>query len=181
MSNTVEFDLARLTAQSSGPNPKEPGGGLPMYTRQEILACLAEVPHTAFHCLMAKYCGDDLSAHEVLRRARMMSLQEWFTNAEHTTKKIEAGQLNKVAELAVLAWLNPHGPHSESNQTRSTYTGIPFGTWRANFQSHYGWIVGELEYFERLGDSTYRNRKYGHKDGIIHVTECRTCGGRINA
>jgi hypothetical protein len=164
MSNTVEFDLARLTAQSSGPNPKEPGGGLPQYTRQEILACLAEVPHASFYCLLAKYCGDEQAERQVLKRIRRMSIKEWFDNPEHTTKRIEAGQLKKLAEVAVLAWINPRAPHGASQATRAAYIGAAEETYRRNFQDHFSWITGELQYLESLGARIYMLRKYGRRN-----------------
>jgi len=164
MSNTLEFDLARLTAQSSGPNPKEPGGGLPMYTRQEILACLAEVPHTAFHCLMAKYCGDQFSEREVLHFVQRMSIWEWFDNPAHATKRIEAGQLKRVAEVAVLAWINPHAPHAISQAARAAYIGAAEETYRRTFQDHFAWINGELQHLEAIGNKVYLLRKFGPKN-----------------
>ena len=52
--SSIEYDIMRLTAQTSEPNPKEPGGGLPVYSVEELRACLAEVPHLSWHCLLAK-------------------------------------------------------------------------------------------------------------------------------
>jgi len=161
MSALLEFDLVRLTAQSTGQNPKEPGGGKPEYTKSDILACAAEMPHLAWHCVMAKYCDDKLSERELLNRAHRMSVAEWFDNPEHRTKSIKAGQLIRVAELAVLAYLMPACQHAVSYGTRALYAGCRSGKWQDNFQSHYEWIVSELDYQERIAAKAYRLRKKG--------------------
>lgn len=180
--STFEFDYCRLDAKSSGPNPKEPGGGEPIYSNEEIRACLAEVPHLAWHCILAKFHSDQRSEREVLRRLKMMSIAEWFTNPEHATKSIKAGQLNRVAELALLSWLNPRCAHSQSTTTRAAYVEMAHGTWRANFQGHYAWLLSELDYLERLADSAYRKRKYGPREGDdVAVTECPACGQAVHA
>lgn len=161
MSALLEFDLVRLTAQSKGQDPKQPGGGVPEYTKADILACAAEMPHIAWHCIMAKYCGDKLSERELLDRAHRISIAEWFDNPEHRLKNIRAGQLIKVAELSVLAYLMPACQHAMSYGTRAIYAGCRSSKWQECFQSHYEWIIGELEYAERIGAKAYRARKKG--------------------
>lgn len=164
--STLEYDLVRMTAQSKGSDPKEPGGGSPEYSVEELRACLAEVPHLSWHCLLAKYHQDQQSEKELLKRAHMMSLREWFTNAEHRTKTIQAGQLARVAELAVLCFLLPKLPHASNYTTRAAFVGCGHDKWRGTFQTHFDWIVRELEYQERIGDRAYRDRKFGRRESF---------------
>jgi hypothetical protein len=159
--STIEYDLSRMTVQSSGPNPKEPGGGEPEYSREELMACAAEMPHLAWHCLLAKHHQDQLSERELLKRAHMMSILEWFTNPEHRLKPIQAGQLARVAELAVLCYLMPKIPHATSYTHRAAFAGCGHDKFKTTFQSHLDWIIRELEYTERIGVRTYLERKYG--------------------
>jgi len=163
---TIEYDLMRLTAQTSGPNPKEPGGGQPEYSVEELRACAAEMPHVAWHCLLAKYHQDELSERELLRLVQHWSLHEWFTNPEHQTKKIEAGQLNRVNELAVLCYLLPRIPHAENYSSRAAFSGCNHELWKRNFQSHFTFLMRELEYNEHIGKRAYRERKYGRNQDV---------------
>lgn len=160
---TIEFDLVRLTAQSSGPNPKEPGGGMPEYSRAEIMALIAEVPHMAFHALMAKYCGDELSIKALLEWLHRKSIAEWFTNPEHATKKIEARELRRLVEVSLLSWLNPRSPQATNYETRGAYLNCSADRFKRVFQSHHCWIQGELGYLEQLGIRVHASRKYGPK------------------
>lgn len=161
MSDTVEFDLVRLTAQSSGPDQKEPGGGQPAYSVAEIRACLGEVPWISFHCLLAKYCDDETSIQEVLRHTQRLVLNEWFNGSAYMTTAIKPGQLKRVAELAVISWVNPLARHTTSLESRAAYAKASRETFRTNFQQLYAWALGELVYLEDLGDRVYRSRKYG--------------------
>lgn len=158
---SIEFDLMRLTAQSSGPNPKEPGGGKPNYSVAELRACLAEVPHLAWHCLLAKYHQDQHSEHHLLAEAQRLSMKEWFTNPAHRLKTIQAGQLTKVAELAVLCYLLPSLPHNTNYTSRAAFCECDHRKWRSTFQDHFNWLINELAYNERIGEKAYKLRKYG--------------------
>lgn len=179
---TLEFDLVRLTAQSSGPNPKEPGGGEPAYTRAEIMALIAEVPHVAFHALMAKYCGDDQSVQTLLDWVHRKNIWEWYDNTENALKRIHTLELRRVAEVALLAWLNPHAPVAQNYETRGAYLGCGGDRFKRVFQRHYNKLLGELDYQEQIGIRVHSQKKYGdHRDLVTEETTrtCISCGAVI--
>lgn len=174
---TLEFDLVRLTAQSRC-DPKNPAGGKPEYTAADISACLSEVRansddrelwQAVFHLLLAKYCGDERSARKVLAWLRTTSIVEWFTNAEHALKRIEPGQVARVTEVALLAYLYPHIEHAANYRTRAAYVGCGQDIWKRVYQPHYAWLLGELAYLEHLGRAAYRFRKYGVRSSLLEI------------
>jgi hypothetical protein len=148
---SIEYMLARLTAQTGNLDPRIPGGGIPELTAADISLIAAAAPHMSYHALMAKYCDDQISEREILAWAHRTSLDEWFTNPAHATTPVQARQLNRLAELTVLAWINPQLPHGTSIPTRAAYIGANHDTFRHNFQSHYAFLTGELGYLERIG------------------------------
>lgn len=159
---TVEYQLARLTAQSKGANPKEPGGGIPTMTREDIAALASEAPHMAWHALMAKYCDDAISEKRLLQHIHLLNIDEWFTNPKYATTKAAPMQLNKLAELAVLGWVNPQCPHAKAVETRAAFIGAARETYRRVFQDHYAYLLGELGHLEQLGITAfYRSKKHG--------------------
>ena len=59
---TIEFQLARITAQSKNADPKIIKGGLTELTPEDIRLAVSYIREPlAFHALMAKYCGDGTS------------------------------------------------------------------------------------------------------------------------
>ena len=154
---STEYLLTRLTAQTSWSDTRIPGGVKPELTVADISVIAAAAPHMSFHALMTKYCDDQQSEKIVLSWTHQTSLDEWFTNPVHAATPITARQLNKLAELAVLAWLRPQQPHATTLRTRGAYIGANHETFRRNFQAHYAHLVGELQYLEQIGVNAVRN------------------------
>ena len=148
--------LARLTAQSNGPNPKEPGGGLPTFTAADISLIASVAPHMSWHALMAKYCDDLHSRMEIREFAHTISRMEWFSNPAYETIRIEARQLNKLADLAVMGWVSPKAPATATLETRAAYIGAGYETYRRVFQGHYAFIVGELAFLQTVGETAVK-------------------------
>lgn len=154
----MEIDkmLARLTAQSNGPNPKEPGGGAPVFTAADISLIASVAPHMSWHALMAKHCDDLHSKLKILEFAHTTSRMEWFSNPAYSTIRIEAQQLNKLADLAVMGWISPRAKATATLETRAAYIGANYETYRKNFQPHYAFITGELAFLESVGATAIR-------------------------
>ena len=147
---SIEFMLARLTAQSAGLEV-DPARGKPELTREDVMLIASAAPPICFHALMAKCCDDQISVKKLLEWVWEKSLKEWFSNSENQAIKVEARQMNRMAELAVLAFLNPQCPHATSTTTRAAYIGANEHTYRKNFQPHYAFLAGELGFLESLG------------------------------
>jgi hypothetical protein len=143
--------LARLTAQTSWADTRIPGGGKPELTVADISVIAAAAPHMSYHALMTKYCDDQGSERVLLSWTHQTSLDEWFTNPQYAALRIEARQLNRLAELALLAWLKPQAPHATTIQSRAAYVGANHETFRRNFQAHYAFLIGELGFLEQIG------------------------------
>jgi hypothetical protein len=152
----IENMLARLTAQSNGPNPKEPSGGLPTFTAADISLIASSAPHMAWHALMAKYCDDLQSRLEIREYTHTISRMEWFSNPAYETIRVEARQLNKLADLVVMCWLNPRVPAGATLESRSAYVGMNHETYRRNFQPHYAHLAGELGFLQQVGERAVR-------------------------
>lgn len=158
---SIEYMLARLTAQTTWRDHHMPAGGKPELTAADISVIAAHAPHMSFHALMAKYCDDAISEKAIMSWAHQTSLDEWFTNPTYAAVRIEARQLNRMAELAVLAWLHPRLPHATSIATKAAFVGANHETFRRNFQAHYAFVVGELGFLEAVGLEAVRKFHLG--------------------
>lgn len=163
MSEVVERDMSRMNVQSNWPDKDMAPGGPPLYSVAELRACLAETPHLSFHCLLAMYCGDRISIEEIKVKSLSMLITEWFDNAKYRGIALKPGQLRKIAELAVRAWLNPRDEKTTSLDARAAYIGSSRETFRTNYLELYSWMIAELNYHLEVGDRSYRTWKYGKR------------------
>ena len=145
--------LARMTAQSSGPNPKEPGGGVAMYTAADISLIASSAPHMSFHALMVKCCHDPISLKVIYSWLRRVSVEDWFNNEENNQRTIQISQANKLISLAILAWDNPLAPDVKTTADIARSIGTAYGTFQTRYQRHYHYLVKELQYVEAVGRS----------------------------
>lgn len=165
----IENLLARLTAQSSGPNPKEPGGGVPEFTAADISLIASRAPSASFHALMARCCDDPISVRELGHWAFNESINEWFSNSAREAIRIEARQLKKLTALAVASWLNPHIPQAQSIEARAGWVGAAKETYRTNLHPHLAYLQQELDYLAAVGSRAI----YGFKRSIEQGRESR--------
>jgi hypothetical protein len=162
---SIEYLLARLTAQTNWKDKQMPGGGVPELSVADISVIAAAAPHPSFHALMAKYCDDQASESAIIKWTHEHSRKEWFTNPDLRSIRFEARQLNLLDELAVLAWLNQASQHAVSISTRAAYVGVNHETFRRNFQEHFAFLVGELGLIEQIGTRAVYEFK-GKRDSL---------------
>lgn len=148
---SVEKLFARLTAQSSGPNPKEPGGGKPEFTAADISLIASHAPHMSFHALMVKNCHDEHSLEKLYTWTQDTSLTEWFLNPKNTNAVIQPGQVNRLMELAIIGWCNPNSVDAKTLPSRAKYVKVNHETFKYKYQPHYNFLTGELDYIEEIG------------------------------
>lgn len=180
MSDVLEFDLVRLTAQTNWPNLHRPGGA-PAYDAQQIRACLEQCSKIAATILIAKYCADDTAIDNLRRWALLIGQREWFDNPKYRAKAVAAGEVIRVCEIAVVAWLYPRSPFSINYQSRGKYVGCSADRYKRMFQPLHVWLLQEFDYQENLGESTYRQVKYGSgRDAPrARVNRCQECGASL--
>jgi hypothetical protein len=157
---SMEFFLIRLTAQSKGSDPKEPGGGAPKYSPsdvQMIAACVESLP--AYYAAMAKVSGDERAAVRLLEMAHMVSEREWRNNPRNREIRHTLNELQRVVEVAVLRFLNPHDEEGKprNEEWMAKYVGVAWRTWKQNYKDHQTYIEHQLEdFYLRAQDDIYR-------------------------
>jgi ubiquinone biosynthesis protein UbiJ len=157
---SMEFFLIRLTAQSKGSDPKEPGGGAPKYSPadvQMIVACVESLP--AYYAAMAKVSGDERAAVRLLEMARMVSENEWRKNPRNREIRHTLNELDRVVEIAVLMFLNPHNKKGEprTEEWMAKYVGVAWRTWKQNYKDHQTFIQQQLQdFYQRAQADIYR-------------------------
>lgn len=142
--------LASLAARSLGVDPNKIVGGVPEITREDILAIASNARKPHFHMLMAKYCGDEYSRARIERWMLRKCIAEWFVNPAYQTVRLEARQLKKLSDLAVMCWLNPQESHAATLRTRAAFIGAQHDTYRNRFEPHYAFLLGELGHYEAV-------------------------------
>jgi hypothetical protein len=151
----MEFFIIRLTAQSKT-DPKEPGGGKPKYSAadiQMIAACVKSLP--AYTAAMAKISGDDQAAVRLLDMARLISEDEWRKNPRNREIRHTLNELERVVEVAVLRFLNPHDEEGKprTEEWMAKYIGVAWRTWRQNYKTHQTFIEQRLDDLYRKAQS----------------------------
>lgn len=156
---SIEHLLARLTAQTSWREPRVAPGGAPEFTAADISLIASHAPHISFHALMAKCCQEQQSIQELGDWTFNLSVNEWFYNPACEGIRFEARQLKKLVALAVVGWLDPQIEQARNLETRAAWIGANAETYRRNFQAHYSYLTGELDYVMAIG----RRAIYGFK------------------
>jgi hypothetical protein len=159
LSANPEFYLVRLTAQSNGPNPKEPGGGIPEFTQQDIqqlIACIREP--LVYAAINAKYCQNELAENFLLEAFRQLSRDAWHGNPAYRTVAVTTGILDGLAESAIIAYLCPVAPDGtiRGYDWAAAYISKDRKTFRYNYQSHWRSMANKLAEYESEGLSNIR-------------------------
>jgi hypothetical protein len=159
LSANPEFYLVRLTAQSNGPNPKEPGGGIPEFTQQDIqqlISCIREP--LVYAAINAKYCQNELAESFLLEAFRRLSRDAWHGNAAYRAIPVTTAILDGLAESAIIAYLCPIAPDKTARgyEWAAAYVGKDRKTFRYNYQAHWRSMSNKLAEYESEGLSNIR-------------------------
>jgi hypothetical protein len=153
---SIEYVLARQTAQTSWREPRLAPGGKAELTAGDISLIASHAPHMSYHALMAKCCQYPISEREMLHWANMECWREWRTNVAYREIPVKVDTLDRLAELAVLAWIDPRLPHGADIKNRAAFCRENPETFRKKFQELYGYLYGELGYLETVGREAVR-------------------------
>ena len=133
---SIEYQLARITAQSKWSDPKVIKGGLPQLTPDDIRAAVSMATSPYTYCaLMAKYCQQQNAERDLYQ---MLEVQSWLHYGErYPQRQISRDENRKVAELAVLHYLCPEQGLKRGDQGNAAYLGIHRNTWSQKFRAHF--------------------------------------------
>jgi len=152
MTASIEFLLIRRTAQSKGGNPKQPPGGVPKYTGpdiQMVAGCIRHLP--AYYAAVARIEGDELAAVRLLEVAKIVSEAEWHRNERNYDTRCTNHELDLVAEVAVIKFLNPCDADGKprTEEWAAKFTRVHWDTWKRNYKHHQHHIEQRLDDFYR--------------------------------
>jgi hypothetical protein len=132
---TLEYQLARITAQSKNADPKAIKGGLSELTPDDIRAAVSMVNQpVTYHVLMAKYCGSDLSESALLEIMEDMSMRRFMR--DHSTVRINGQIHRRLVESAILHFMAPAN-QSRSQTGNAQHCGVDIKTWNSHYKQHF--------------------------------------------
>jgi len=108
-----------------------------------------------FHALMSKYCQDEQSTIDLMRRITDFNIRLWLKNPHLYHVRVSQSTLDRITELAMLAYLSPVCDRKRGVRGRAAFCGVAPNTWTKNFSRHYNGIVNwlmdvEIEALEQL-------------------------------
>ena len=154
--SSLEYQLARITAQSKNADPKRIKGGLPELTPDDIRAAVSMVNQpVTYHALMAKYCGSELSEAALLDIIEDMSMRRFLR--DHPKVRINGDIHKALVESAILHFMAP------AHQTRTqignaSHCGVDIKTWNSHYRKHFDLLTGYLINSEAEGMRIARKR-----------------------
>ena len=146
---SLEFQLARaFTAQSKWADPKIIRGGKVELTADDIRAAVSMATgRYTFHAMVAKYCNDPHSEAVLLD---WVEIQSWLRLGERYPKTDFKREVNvKLAELAVLFFLNPTQGLARGDAGNASYIGCHRNTWITKYRNHFKELTAMLLDLER--------------------------------
>ena len=151
MTGMVEFHIARLTAQSKT-DPKNPSGGKPEISIEDIQAARGCLNWFEDVALMARTAQDRISSENLLGVAQAISTHEWRQYEKNYRTKITNERLDKIAQAAVLTFLSPfENPKAMVDQQvkrddswAAKWVGTTDQVWARDFRQHFGVVLGKI-------------------------------------
>jgi len=147
---SIEFYLARITAQARGFEPSISPGTKPTITEADIRTALSLATNPLeFHALMAKYCADPLSERAILIHTRHSSGLRFL---EHYPDRPISGAVNQaIAESAVLYFVSPTLGLKRGDVGNAAHAGVARNTWTKHYRDHFNRVTADLFEIERRG------------------------------
>ena len=143
MKPSTIYQIARLTPQSKGTDPRRPPGGIPRFTAEDIrLAVSLRTRAVAYHALMAGHCQDQMSEYRMIELISERSSRLYLTKYPSMTI---SGNINQgIAEAAVLYFMNPHTGRRRGKSGNANIAGVSRGTWARKYHDHWKQLTGYL-------------------------------------
>lgn len=168
-----EYHLVRLTAQSKRSDPKQPQGGMPEFSNQDVqlLCALIGAPTPegfntnlpAYWAVTAKYCQSDISEVNLVNWLQRISWAAWYGNRRNSDTPLMPSVNDRLAESAVLLFLNPRDREGKlrSLDWVASYVGKGRATFFRRYRAHWGRLLAKLHELETrgLGDVQFALRR----------------------
>ena len=160
----VEFQLARLTAQSKRSNPKIPTGGAPEITVEDVRTALVSCPRPVYLAVAAKVCQCERAELELRKVAHRVSSIEWRRNPMNYRTRASLEQIDLIADAAVLAFLNPNGEEDDDGnrvkrdeEWAARVCKVSVREFASNYRFHWKRVGSVLEGWYAEGASRFRS------------------------
>ena len=154
--STIDFQLARLTAQTAGVDSTRVQGDHPEFTKAFIAQAAGQIkPMMVYHAIMAYYVDDAGSIDEL-----NLKLAEWCwcrLFKRHQERAYRPEDIVRVAELAILFYLNPIMEETRSIKACAAWTRVKIGVWESKYSKQRDVIVNELANMKADGASQLRS------------------------
>ena len=145
---SVDFLLARLTAQTGPIEPRLPGGGVPELTNQDIAVATGQVKTTiGYYALMAKRCQSDLALDNLFAEIHPWAWNRW--RVKKRPGRVDVKTHSRVVEVSVLYFLNPVVGQKRGDRGSARFVGVARKTWALQYRAHHRDISAYL--FEQEG------------------------------
>ena len=154
--SSLDFKLAMMTARTVNITPRKPVGGVPAFTVEDVRLGVSMIRNPGgFHALMSKYCDDDQSTTDLLRRTAAFNMKMWFDNPHLHHVRVSRATLDRITELSVLAFLSPSSDRKRGVRGHAAFCGVAPNTWTKHFSRHHkglvNWLVDiEIEALQQL-------------------------------
>jgi len=147
---SIEYQLARITAQSKWADPKVIKGGVPQLTPEDVRAAVSMATSPYTYCaLMSKYCQQENSEADLYQ---MLEVQSWLHYGErYPDRQISRAENRRLAELAVLYFLAPEVRSKGGDQSLAAYMNCHRNTWGQKFKTHFHDLTKFLFELEQQG------------------------------
>jgi len=163
--SSIDFHLARLTAQSAGCDPNRVQGDHPEFAKAFVAQCAGMVkPRMVYHAIMAYHCDDEVSI-DVLN----LKMADWCwgrLKTHHSNRAYRALEIARVAELAVLFYLNPAVEKTRPVSGCAAWVRVDHGVWESKYSQQRDVIIHELANMKSDGD---RQLRYIMRDEEVTV------------
>lgn len=156
MTDSLDFQIirewARTTAQSKGSDPKQPGGGKPDLSVDDVQAAKSFLPYGQWLALEARICQSEIAERDLRQAVIKISWYLWRKNEANYKTRITTQRLDLVAEAATLFFLNPYLPPNKQHpkgRLRDEEWAAKFAEttdekWARDFRKHYAKIITTL-------------------------------------
>lgn len=140
--SSIEFLLANLTAQTNDLKPRVQGNK-PEFSAAFIAQCVGRIPDwVVYHAAMAKYCDDEIATHEL-----NVCMEKWAwleAGRKYPARSFKRADVGRVAELAVLFFLNPAFEYRRKVSQCAAFVGVAPKTWESKYNNIRTMIIHEL-------------------------------------
>ena len=146
----IENQLARLTAQGNGCEPRMPPGGIPELTAEDVAMCAAQIKNpNAYNAIMAKYCDCKISMDKIKRHCLDYSWILWLQQGNKSPTSTDTHK--HIARVSVEDFIKPEQANRRGDAGRAKLCDMSRSTWINKYSAHYKAVTAYLYNLESEG------------------------------